>query len=413
MGDWRGGGCPTCGEAVLPDDHFCEACGAMLGAAAAPSPGVVPVPGAGASLPIAPGAASASPGPSPAGAGGPWAGADTATCPKCSGSAAEVDPDGYCRRCGHRWSPLRAHDEDDQGPVASVTDRGLSHWRNEDAVGIRWIEGQGGRPGGFVMVVCDGVSVSQEPHLVSQAAAETALLVLSRAVSAGGPLDLAMVEATAAAQRAAAAIPYDPTLDVGPGACTIVAAAVRGRQAAFASVGDSRAYWVDVEGALQIGNDDSLAGALVASGRFTVEQAMASAGAHALTKWLGVDSVDAAPTVTTVELPGPGLVVLTSDGLWNYTPDPDDLGRLIGPVGAESALDLARRLAAFAVQSGGADNVTVAVGRHQLDHVAPAAFGSHGSPAAPAGRYGAVGQGQVGQVGQVGRVGQLGQEEVR
>jgi serine/threonine protein phosphatase PrpC len=295
-----------------------------------------------------------------------WA-AEVPTCPSCGASAAEVDPAGYCTRCGHRWSPVRAHDEVVDGPAAAVTDRGLTHWRNEDAVGVRWIEGQGGRPGGFVMVVCDGVSVSQEPHLVSQAAAETALVVLSRTMSAGGPLDVAMVEATAAAQSAAAAVPYDPTLEIGPGACTIVAAAVRGRQAAFASVGDSRAYWVDVEGALQISNDDSLAGALVASGRFTVEQAMASAGAHALTKWLGVDSVDAAPTVTTVELPGPGLVVLASDGLWNYAPDADDLARLIGPVGAEGPLDLARRLAGFAVQAGGADNITVAVGRHDHD----------------------------------------------
>jgi serine/threonine protein phosphatase PrpC len=269
-------------------------------------------------------------------------------------------------RCGHRWSPLRAHEEVVDGAVASVTDRGLNHWRNEDAVGVRWIGGAGGRPDGFVMVVCDGVSVSQEPHLVSQAAADAALTVLGRTVPAGGPLDVAMVEATAAAQHAAAAVPHDPTLEVGPGACTIVAAAVRGRQAAFASVGDSRAYWVDAEGALQIGNDDSLAGALVASGRFTVEEAMASAGAHALTKWLGVDSADAAPTVTTVELPGPGLVVLASDGLWNYAPDPDHLGRLIGPVGAEGPLDLARRLAAFAVRSGGADNITVAVGHHDL-----------------------------------------------
>jgi serine/threonine protein phosphatase PrpC len=339
---------------VLPDEHFCEACGATLTPGAAPPPS-----------PTVPTAA-----PVPTGVGVTWA-LDGPTCPACGASAAELDVDGYCLRCGQRWSPLRAHDEVAEGPVAAVTDRGLSHWRNEDAVGIRWVESRAGRPAGFAMVVCDGVSVSQEPHLVSQAAAETALLVLSGAVTAGAPLDVAMVEATAAAQRAAAAVPYDPTLEVGPGACTIVAAAVRGRQAAFASVGDSRAYWVDAEGALQIGNDDSLAGALVASGRFTVEQAMASAGAHALTKWLGVDSVDAAPTVTNVELPGPGLIVLASDGLWNYAPDPDELGRLIGPVGAEVPLDLARRLADFAVRSGGGDNITVAVGRHDPDRQLP------------------------------------------
>ncbi len=131
-----------------------------------------------------------------------------------------------------------------------MTDRGLTHWRNEDAVGLRWLPGGHGRDSGFVMVVCDGVSLSQEPQLVSQAAVDTALLVLSGAVSAGGDLDAAMIEATAAAQRAASATPYDPTHELGPGACTFVAVAVRGRRATFASVGDSRAYWVEVVGRL-------------------------------------------------------------------------------------------------------------------------------------------------------------------
>jgi serine/threonine protein phosphatase PrpC len=73
------------------------------------------------------------------------------------------------------------------------------------------------------------------------------------------------------------------------------------------------------------------------------------------------------PTVTNVELPGPGLVLLASDGLWNYVPDHDDLAALVGTPGAEGSLDLARRLVAFAHGAGGADNITVAVGPHRLD----------------------------------------------
>lgn len=310
--------CVACGESVLADDRYCEACGAAL--------------------PFAPEPASSS----------------------GSGSS----PGGGGTAGGERPAGSEEREEIVDGAVAAVTDRGRVHWRNEDAVGVRWVDGD---PGGFVMVVSDGVSVSQEPHLVSQAAVETALLVLSGAVSAGGDLDAAMVAATAAAQRATAALPFDPALDVGPGACTFVAAAVRGGRATFGSVGDSRAYWIGRTGALQIGRDDSLAGELVATGRFTVRQAMASSGAHALTKWLGVDSVDAEPTVTSVELPGPGLVVLASDGLWNYVPEADDLAQLIGSPGAESPIDLARRLVAFAHDAGGADNITVAVGPHDLD----------------------------------------------
>ena len=301
---WGAGFCGFCGEPLLVGDRFCEGCG---------NPIPVPVEQV------------------------PSSGVDDAA---------------------------RDHAELVDGPLAAVTDRGRSHWRNEDAVGIRWVDGN---PGGFVLVVSDGVSVSQEPQRVSQAAVETALLVLSGAVSAGGDLDKAMVEATAAAQRATSALPFDPDLDVGPGACTLVAVAVRGRHATFGSVGDSRAYWIDAGRAVQIGRDDSLAAEMVASGHLTVSQAMARPGAHALTKWLGVDSTDAVPTVTSVELPGPGLVVLASDGLWNYVPDPVDLARLVGRPGAENALDLARRLVSFADGAGGADNITVAVGPHDLD----------------------------------------------
>jgi PPM family protein phosphatase len=338
--------CPTCGESVFADDRWCEACGGPLPAPAASGGGNAPP-------------AGAAPAGMPTHAG-------PAACPSCGAPEDEADADGYCARCGRRWAPVPEHYEVVDGPVAAVSDRGKSHWRNEDAVGLRWVEGD---PGGFVMVVCDGVSLSQDPHLVSRAAVETALGVLSGAVSGGGDLDAAMVEATAAAQRAAASVPYDPDHDLGPGACTFVAAAVRGRRAAFASIGDSRAYWVDASGAIQIGSDHSLAAELVASGGYTARQAMETSGAHALTKWLGVDSTDTVPTVTSAELPGPGLVVLASDGLWNYAPEPHDMATLIGPVGAESTLDLARRLAAFAEAAGGADNITVAVGPYGLDRL--------------------------------------------
>jgi PPM family protein phosphatase len=306
--------CPSCGEAAIAEDRWCEACGAALVAGGPPPP-------------------------------------DTATA--TASPAPPTTP---------RTPPERREVVD--GPVAAVSDRGTSHWRNEDAVGLRWL---GGEPSGFVLVVSDGVSMSQDPHVVSQAAVDAAVGVLAGAVVAGRDLGAAMADGAAAAQRAAAGVPYDPGLELGPGACTLVAAAVRGREAAFASIGDSRAYWVDAEGAIQISRDDSLAAELVASGAYTAQQAMTTAGAHALTKWLGVDSTDAEPTVTCVELTVPGLVVLASDGLWNYAPEPADLARLVGPPGAESALAVARRLAAFAEAAGGADNITVAVGPYGFD----------------------------------------------
>ena len=353
-------GCPACGEPVVSADRWCEVCGAAL---TGPPPTVAD-PGDTWSSAAAWSAAVAGP-------GGPdvrvdrWAGGPVpgqSLCPGCGEPTGGAD--GWCERCAPPWTPARDHRELVDGPAAAVTDLGSTHWRNEDAVGVRWVEGN---PAGFALVVCDGVSVSQDPHLVSQVAVDTALQVLWEAVATGGDLGAAMVDATAAAQRAAAAVPYDPSLDIGPGACTFVAAAVRGSVAAFGSVGDSRAYWVDARGAVQIGRDDSLAAELIASGRLTNSQAMRRPDAHALTRWLGIDSTGAVPSVSVVELPGPGLVVLASDGLWNYAPTPEAMASLIGPVGAETTIALARRLAEFANAAGGADNITVAVGPHGVD----------------------------------------------
>lgn len=363
-------GCPSCGEPVVWADRWCEVCGAALtGPPPAPAPSPFPPP----PPPVAaPAGAWASPPAREPGTSGStevrvdrWAGAPSSgqtVCPGC-GDPTSSD-DGWCDRCPRPWTPARDHQEVFDGPVAAVTDLGSSHWRNEDAMGARWIDGY---PGGFALVVCDGVSVSQDPHVVSQVAADSALQVLSSAVASGADLAAAIVEAAAAAQRAAAAVPYDPDLEVGPGACTFVAAAVRGSQAAFGSVGDSRAFWVDAQGVVQVGQDDSLATEMIASGEFTAAEAMRRPDAHALTRWLGIDSTDAAPNVTAVELPGPGLVVLATDGLWNYAPTSEALTRLIGPVGAETSIVLARRLVGFAIASGGADNITVAVGSHGLD----------------------------------------------
>lgn len=323
--------CPACGDTVTPVDAFCEACGAPLG----------PAPSGPASRPV-----------------------DATTCPSCDAPGSDATDDGYCGQCGRHWSPVREHDELVDGALAGVTDRGTDHWRNEDAVGIAWVA-----DGVFALVVSDGVSASHDPHLVSQAAVDAAVAVLHNALADENPHDMAvaMADATEAAQEAAAAVPYDQSTGVGPGACTFVAAVVRDGVATFGRVGDSRAYWVDDHGATQIGHDDSLAADLVASGQATTEEALASPAGHAITKWLGSDAVDAIPTIIQLDLPGPGRVLLVSDGFWNYAPAEAAVHELVGAAGGESALDLARRLTAFAEESGGADNITVAVGPYALD----------------------------------------------
>ena len=56
--------------------------------------------------------------------------------------------------------------------------------------------------------------------------------------------------------------------------------------------------------------------------------------------------------------PGTGVLLLCSDGLWNYVPDAADLAARALPVALTDPLAAAAGLVAFALGAGGHDNVT-------------------------------------------------------
>ena len=103
--------------------------------------------------------------------------------------------------------------------------------------------------------------------------------------------------------------------------------------------------------------------------------------AHALTRCLGpLDSadppgssppstrpfVDVTPDVRTRDLPGPGWLLLCSDGLWNYVPSAADLASLVRAAGPDPApARIARRLVTHALARGGQDNTTVLLYEHR------------------------------------------------
>jgi serine/threonine protein phosphatase PrpC len=127
-------------------------------------------------------------------------------------------------------------------------------------------------------------------------------------------------------------------------------------------VGDSRAYWLPADRggpARLLTRDDSQAAELATAGLLTEDEVLTSSYAHVLTRWLGADAEPAAPHVTAMQAPGPGTLLLCSDGLWNYQPAAAELRRLAhgGPF-----LDLAAAadaLVTFALNAGGHDNITV------------------------------------------------------
>jgi serine/threonine protein phosphatase PrpC len=278
-------------------------------------------------------------------------------CPSCGG-AGVVGDDGYCGNCGLLAARPRDHVEADAGAVAAaVTDRGLRHHRNEDAM---WLATRG--PAEIDVVVCDGVSASFDPDVASATAAEATGKALITA-AADLPETIAAAIVAAGAAVAALAKTGDPRREASNPACTIVAACVRGTEIGYGWVGDSRAYWIPAEGAAeQLTEDDSWATHAISLG-VDPQSAWNDPKAHAITGWLGADAGPIRPRTGTFFAGTPGHLVLCSDGLWNYLTEPAAFADEVRAAlrGTPSLLEAARTLIDFANAAGGSDNITVAL----------------------------------------------------
>jgi serine/threonine protein phosphatase PrpC len=285
-------------------------------------------------------------------------------CPSCPGSA--VTPEGYCETCGRRVPAGDDHAEIYLGLVAGVTDRGLRHHRNEDAMALATAR----MPGGPVVlaVVCDGVSTSSRADEASKAAAQAAMGVLLGAVRTGDDLGAATRRAFEAAQQALLALAAGHGMPGNAPSATFAAAIVTEQEVTVCWLGDSRVYWLAAgDGSGDAGNgsatrqltrDDSVAQELIARGLPEAE-ALASRAGHTVTGWIGADLSDAQPHVTTFAPAAEGVVLLCSDGLWNYEQDAAGLAGRALPAALTDPLGAARDLVRFAIDAGGSDNITV------------------------------------------------------
>lgn len=287
--------------------------------------------------------------------------------------AGRVDTDGYCENCGHAQPRERDHMEQELGSVAAVSDRGLRHHRNEDSFAVSSTALPDGSPA-VVAIVCDGVSSATRPDEASAAAASTANEVLLETLPRGTHPQQAMHEAIVAAADAVnglaadrgqrEAMEHDPHRHQNAPACTIVGAVAAGGLLVVGWVGDSRAYWVpdDRSGPpARLTEDDSWAAQMVAAGLMSEAEAYADERAHAITGWLGADAYELEPHTASFKPDRSGVVVVCTDGLWNYAEGADDMARAIPADAAGRPLHSAQVLVGHALDGGGHDNVTVAV----------------------------------------------------
>jgi serine/threonine protein phosphatase PrpC len=370
--------CPECAELLDPEDSFCGACGADLATASSEdgyelAPPVSP----------APPAAAAGEGDTPTfGVGSvqlpqskitdpreelPEVESPQAACVACG--VGRVDGDGYCEHCGHAQPRPRDHQEQELEGVAAVSDRGLRHHRNEDAFALSATSLPDGTPA-VVAVVCDGVSSAYRPDDASAAAATTANESLLDALEHGAAPEDAMRDALLTAAQAVTDLADEDGGAGGGGphhnspACTCVSAITSGKTFTVGWIGDSRAYWIpDDRSALaaRLTEDDSWAARMVAMRLMTEAEAYADDRAHAITGWLGADAVELDPHTASFEPDGPGVVVVCTDGLWNYAESAAELASAVPEDARARPLHCAQALVGMALDGGGHDNITVAV----------------------------------------------------
>jgi serine/threonine protein phosphatase PrpC len=329
---WGGGvmdkHCPACGAPVDPEHKYCERCGHNLRA------------GFGQIVSLS----------------------STAAPSACTGcGSTQIGAEGYCEHCGQRRVAGQDRAELELPGVAGVTDRGRHRKHNEDALAIGRVNGVD--PGLTVAVVCDGVSTSSRADAAAHAAVDAAIAALLDVLADSPQTESIARTAIESATRAAASVVAAlGKVESGhnPPSCTYVTAVVTAHEVTVGWVGDSRAYWLADPPAdsLALTADDSLAGQLATAGRPPGAGPGADPRALALLRWLGADATDTAPRLFTFTPAGPGRVLLCSDGLSRYLPQPADLATAASTV---ESLAAARRLTQLALDAGGQDNIAVAL----------------------------------------------------
>jgi serine/threonine protein phosphatase PrpC len=287
----------------------------------------------------------------------------------CSACQSPVfDDELFCEACGTRVpthedaseSDPGHREERDLGVIAGITDRGRRRSRNEDAMAIAAANGR------FLAAVCDGVASTANGDQAARAAADATVASLEPLLrTSDWPEDEALEDLFEAAfreaQNAVMLVPDEEPegSDLAP-STTLVSVLASPDRIVIGNVGDSRAYWLARTGAGRaLTVDDSLAQENIAEG-VAPEVALADPDAHTITRWIGGDADSVSPRLVSFDVTESGVLLLCTDGLWNYFEDPDRLHRVLDGC-SDSAIEMARRLVDAALAAGGQDNVTVVV----------------------------------------------------
>lgn len=281
-------------------------------------------------------------------------------CMSC-GTVNEVG-NNFCENCGIKLKGSSLQNDSLAGNekrleivsnnnLAVISDIGLRYKSNQDYGNVLINE-----KGNTILVVADGVSASTNPSSASKIAVNTVSRILS-SYEGGNFTDILKTAIKTAHQEI-----LDTTSgDTESAETTIVAAIVAQDLITVGWVGDSRAYIIDGEEEQQITVDDSWIEEEVTAGKLTREEALKDKRAHMITQALGMKDEPIDIHIVQKTLPKGALLLLCTDGLWNYLPNSKDVSCYLAGYQWTNAHDICRYMCDFALEKGGRDNVTIAV----------------------------------------------------
>lgn len=290
-------------------------------------------------------------------------------CTKCGANVSNGD--NFCEECGAslKQAPGKSPIDIESFPkskalvydndLAAVTNVGRRHPNNEDAGTVLKLQN-----GEDVLIVSDGVSSS----LVATSASEKALEIIKEALLKDdrSPREL-ITSAIIAADACIKDLPFETREDgvYGPEA-TVIVAIVAGDTATIGWVGDSRAYVINKDGQELLTVDDSWVEMVVADGSMTREDALKDKLAHCVTQVLGMHDQDIQVHTLEYSLESGDMLLLCSDGLWNYFQGEKAIQKAIMAFGMNSdAAYICEHLVGLANSAGGHDNITAALLRKE------------------------------------------------
>lgn len=243
--------------------------------------------------------------------------------------------------------------------VAFASDVGLKRANNEDnGSAVSGKESPEGTQG--ILIVADGMGGHDAGEVASAIAVESLLRQLSTlsqdtTMPQGGHSEILgnMLQKANSEIREAGRESGNHNMGT-----TCTAAVLSGNNLNIAHIGDSRAYLIRDGNLHQLTSDHSLVAEMVAAGALTPEEAEDHPRRNVITRALGIaDTIEG--EVSSVELMKKDLILICSDGLHGLVHD-EEITSILNEKNINKSCDL---LINKALEMGGNDNVTVAIGK--------------------------------------------------